>query len=49
MASYRRYDYKQLILVPISLERQLAPGTLEHAIHHVVEERLDLEIFDQRY
>jgi transposase len=25
------------------------PGTLEYAIHHVVEERLDLSIFDDRY
>jgi hypothetical protein len=27
----------------------LVPGTLEYAIHHVVEERLDLSIFDERY
>ena len=25
------------------------PGTLEYAIHHVVEQRLDLSIFDERY
>jgi transposase len=25
------------------------PGTLEYAIHHVIEERLDLSIFDDRY
>ncbi|MDY6857694.1 MAG: transposase [Thermodesulfobacteriota bacterium] len=25
------------------------PGMLEYAIHHVVEERLDLKIFDARY
>ena len=46
MARYKRYDYNQLMMVPVSLEEQLMPGTLEYAIHHVVEQRLDLSIFD---
>ena len=46
MARYKPYDYDQLMMVPVSLEDQLMPGTLEYAIHHVVEERLDLSIFD---
>jgi transposase len=49
MARYKHYDYDQLMMVPVSLEEQLIPGTLEYAIHHVVEERLDLSIFDERY
>jgi transposase len=49
MARYKPYDYDQLMMVPVSLEDQLMPGTLEYAIHHVVEERLDLRIFDGRY
>ena len=49
MARYKRYDYDQMMLVPVSLEEQLVPGTLEYAIHHIVEERLDLSIFDERY
>jgi transposase len=49
MARYKPYDYDQLMMVPISLEDQLMPGTLEYAIHHVVEEHLDLSIFDERY
>lgn len=49
MARYKRDDYNQMILVPISLQEQLVPGTLEYAIHHVIEERLDLSIFDSRY
>ena len=46
VARYKHYDYDQLMMVPVSLEEQLMPGTLEYAIHHVVEERLDLSIFD---
>ena len=49
MVRYKRYDYDQLMMVPVSLEEQLMPGTLEYAIHHVVEERLDLSMFDDRY
>ena len=49
MARYKSYDYDQLMMVPVSLEEQLMPGTLEYAIHHVVEGRLDLTIFDDRY
>jgi hypothetical protein len=33
MAKYKKYDYKQMVMLPISLEDQLAPGTLEFAIH----------------
>ena len=36
-------------MVPISLVDQLIPGTLEYAIHHVIEERLDLSQFNKRY
>ncbi|MDB9822622.1 transposase, partial [Deltaproteobacteria bacterium] len=49
MARYKHYDYDQMMMVPVSLEEQLIPGSLEYAIHHVVEERLDLNMFDDRY
>jgi len=49
MARYKHCDYDQMMLVPVLLENQLMPGTLEYAIHHVVEERLDLSFFEERY
>ena len=49
MARYKHYDYDQMMMVPVSLEEQLMPGTLEYSIHHVVEERLDLRLFEDRY
>jgi transposase len=49
MARYKFYNYNQLMMVPVSLEQQLIPGTLEYAIHHIVEQRLDLSLFDDRY
>ena len=49
MAKYNRYDYSQVVLVPVSLEEQLMPGTLEFAIHTLVETRMDLSVFDDNY
>jgi hypothetical protein len=49
MAKYKPYDYSQRVMVPVSLEEQLMPGTLEFAIHTLVETRMDTSIFDHRY
>ncbi len=49
MAKYRPYDYSQRVMVPVSLEDQLMAGTLEFAIHNLVEDRLDLSVFEDRY
>ena len=49
MARYKSYDYSQDVLIPVSLEEQLMPGTLEFAIHTLVETRIDTSIFDDRY
>jgi transposase len=49
MPRYKHYDYNQLVMVPVSLDRQLAPGTLEYAIHQIIEERVDTSIFDEKY
>ena len=49
MARYKPYEYSQRLMVPVSLADQLIPGTLEYAIHHVIETRLDLSLFNKRY
>ena len=49
MARYNPTDYDQFRMIPLSLENQLDPGTLEYAIHYIIEERLDLSFFDERY
>ena len=42
MAKYKRYDYSQSMLIPVFFEEQLMPGTLEFAIHTLVETRMDI-------
>jgi transposase len=49
MAKFKPYDYRQRVLLPVSLEEQLMPGTLEFAIHTLVEKRLDMAIFEGKY
>ena len=49
MAKYKYYNYSQSVLIPVSLEEQLMPGTLEFAIHTLVETRLDTSAFEQKY
>jgi hypothetical protein len=49
MARYKPYGCSQTRLVPVSLSDQLVPGALEHTIHYVVEERLDLGAFDEAF
>ena len=43
MPRFKPYDYRQSLMVPLTLEGQLAPGTLEHALHHLIEERVSEE------
>ena len=49
MAKFKRYDYSQKVLIPVSLEQQLVPGSLEFAIHTLIETRMDMSIFEDNY
>jgi transposase len=49
MARYKPYKYDQMVMVPISFQDQLEPGTLEHTLHELVEHHLDLSVFEARY
>jgi transposase len=49
MAKYKSGDTSQHLIIPLSLDDQLMPGTLEFAIHTLVETRMDTSIFDSRY
>jgi transposase len=49
MAKYKRYNYSQMVIIPVSFENQLMPGTLEHAIHKVMEKKVDLSLFNEKY
>jgi transposase len=48
MPEFIPYDYNQSSMVVINFEEQLQPGTFEHAIHHLIDSRLDMSVFYPR-
>lgn len=48
MARYKTIDTSPRFLA-VDLERQLLPGSFEHALHHLIDTHLDLSGFDARY
>jgi transposase len=49
MARYKPYQRDQTVMVPVSLQQQLQPGTLEYTIHELVEKHIDMSVFEPRY
>lgn len=49
MARYKKYDYSQGKFIPICFDKQIVPGTFEHTLHYLIDEEIDLSIFDSRY
>jgi transposase len=49
MARFKPYDYGQMKLVPVSFERQILPGTFEYTLNHLIDEEIDLSVFEARY
>ncbi len=45
MPKFIPYDYNQSSMVVINYQDQLQPGTFEHAIHHLINNKLDLSVF----
>jgi transposase len=49
MAKFKPLNENQLVMLPISLQNQLVPGTLEHTISELVDKHMDLSVFEERY
>lgn len=49
MARYKSYDLKQTKMIPLCYSDQLLVGSFEHALNEIVEEHLDMSIFERRY
>jgi len=45
MPKFIPYNYDQTSMVVINFKDQLQPGTFEHAVHYLINEKLDLSIF----
>jgi len=49
MPRYKAYNYDQMVMIPISLQNQLEPGTLECTIDKLVEYNKGLSGFEERH
>ena len=49
MPKYKPVDFDQITMIPVDFNQQIIEGTFAHTLHHLIEERLDLSIFDHRY
>jgi len=49
VARYKEYDYSQGKFIPLQFDKQILPGTFEYTLHYLINNELDLSIFDLRY
>jgi transposase len=49
MARYKHYDYAQTKMLPVSYERQILPGTFEYTLSYLIDNKIDLSVFEGRY
>jgi transposase len=49
MARFKHYDYEQTKMIPLRFADQIQPGTFEYTLNHVVDNELDLSVFESRY
>jgi transposase len=49
MARYKEYDYSQGKFIPIQFDKQILPGTFEYSLHYLIDNEIELSIFDTRY
>lgn len=49
MARYKDYNYDQSKLLPINFSEQILPGSFEYTVNYLVDNELDLTVFESRY
>ncbi|MEO7841039.1 MAG: transposase, partial [Anaerolineales bacterium] len=49
MAKFKPCNEDQMVMLPVSLQDQLVPDTLEHTLSELVDKHIDLSVFDARY
>jgi transposase len=49
MARYKHYDYHQTKMLPVSYAQQILPGTFEYTLSYLIDEKIDLSVFESHY
>ena len=48
MARFKEYDYRQAKIIAIYFEKEILPGMFEYGLHYLIDNEIDLSIFDLR-
>lgn len=49
MARFKDYSYDQGRLIPVHFDKQILAGTFEYTLHYLIDNEIDLSVFDGRY
>ena len=49
MARFKEYSYDQGKFLPIFFDKQILPGTFEYTLNYLIDNEVDISIFEQRY
>ena len=49
MARYKKYSYAQAKFIPIHFDKQILPGRFEYTLGYLIDNEIDLSLFDNRY
>ncbi len=49
MPRFKKVNYEQMELIPVAFDDQILTGTFEYTLNYIVDHKLDLSIFNQRY
>ena len=49
MARYKPTNFDQITLIPVDFRSQPSPGTFGYTLDYLIENKLDLSVFDSRY
>ena len=49
MARYKEYSYSQGKFISVFFDKQILPGTFEYTLNYLIDEEIDLSIFEGRY
>lgn len=49
MPRFKDVNYAQSKLIPIDFDRQILPGTFEYSLNYLIDDELDLSVFDRYY
>ena len=49
MARYKDYNPYQDRMLPVNFSEQILPGTFEYTLQYLIENEIDLTVFDQWY